>query len=55
MKNKETENFANELKKSYYKNWRNNNKDKIKRYNSNYWNKKAKRVINDISNKDTNK
>lgn len=28
---------------------------KIKRYNSNYWNKKAKRVINDISNKEKNK
>lgn len=28
-------------KREYMKKWRANNKDKIKKYNANYWNKKA--------------
>lgn len=49
MKNKEKNEFVNEIKKSYYKNWRIQNKDKVKQYNSRYWAKRAQRIINDVS------
>jgi len=53
---------AKELKKQYFKEyreknkdriketyskWRKENKDKVKQYNQNYWNKKALEVAND--------
>lgn len=28
-------------KLEYYKNWRKNNKDKVKKHNQNFWNKRA--------------
>ncbi len=49
MENKEKNEFVNEIKKSYYKNWRSQNKDKVKQYNSKYWNKRAQKIINDVS------
>lgn len=49
MENKEKNDFANEIKKSYYKNWRSQNKDKVKQYNSKYWNKRAQKIIDDVS------
>lgn len=36
--------LANEARKDYYKSWRNNNKDKVKKYNSQYWQKRAERL-----------
>ncbi len=30
------------IKRLYYKNWRDNNKDKIKKHNKIFWEKKAK-------------
>lgn len=36
--------LANETRKNYYKDWRKNNKDKIKKYNSNYWQKRAEKL-----------
>jgi hypothetical protein len=33
--------------KETYKKWRDNNKDKVKQYNQNYWNKKALEVADD--------
>lgn len=32
---------TNEARKAYYKNWRANNKEKIRAYNQKYWDKKA--------------
>ena len=32
---------ANDAKRAYYKQWRANNKDKIRTYNERYWAKKA--------------
>lgn len=32
---------ALELKKEYFRNWRKNNKDKVRRYNNAYWQKRA--------------
>lgn len=32
---------AKEKRKEYYRKWRKNNKEKIKKYNSNYWERKA--------------
>lgn len=33
--------------KETYKKWRDNNKDKVKQYDKNYWNKKALEVADD--------
>lgn len=44
MKNKEKVNVVNDIKKEYYKQWRDNNKDKIKQYNARYWQKKAENI-----------
>lgn len=33
--------------KETYKKWRDNNKDKVKQYNQSYWNKKAVEVAGD--------
>ena len=35
---------AKELRKAYYREYRKNNKEKIKTYNKNYWEKKAKEL-----------
>ena len=37
---------AKKARKDYYKSWRDNNKDKIKDYNSKYWKKRAERIKN---------
>ena len=34
-----------EAKKLYFKNWRNNNKDKIKKHNEKFWKKKAEEFM----------
>lgn len=46
MKNKEKTNVVNDVKKEYYKQWRYNNKDEIKQYNTRYWQKKAENINN---------
>ena len=33
---------SNKARKEYYRNWRKNNKEKVKIYNKNYWEKKDK-------------
>lgn len=33
--------LASEERKAYFKKWRAENKDKVKRHNSNYWEKRA--------------
>ena len=35
---------ARELRKKYYKEWRKKNKEKVKQYMKNYWEKKAKEI-----------
>jgi hypothetical protein len=40
--NKEYRDSHKKTLKEYYKTWRQNNSDKIKQYNSAYWEKKAK-------------
>lgn len=34
------------IKKAYYKAWRENNKDKIKKYNEKFWKKQAEKLNN---------
>ena len=34
------------IKKVYYKEWRKNNKDKIKKYNERFWKKQAEKLNN---------
>lgn len=36
--------FANKIRKEYFKDWRNKNKDKVKDYNSKYWKKRAEKI-----------
>ena len=43
---------AKKVRREYYKIWRDNNKDKIRRYNSKYWEKRAEKIKN---NSNTNK
>lgn len=49
MKNKGMNDIVNDVKKEYFKNWRKNNKDKIKEYNSRYWQKKADNIKNEMT------
>ena len=37
-------NYAKQIRKDYYKSWRNNNKDKVKKYNSKNWQKRAEKL-----------
>lgn len=46
MSNNELNDLVKLTKKNYYKNWRLNNKDKIKQYNSKYWQKRAEKSKN---------
>lgn len=39
---KSLEELAREERKKYFKEWRANNKDKVKKHNATYWEKKAK-------------
>ena len=45
MENKEKQaelkEVINQLKNEYYRSWRANNKDKVKGYNKNYWERRA--------------
>ena len=43
---------AKKVRREYYKIWRDNNKDKIRRYNSKDWEKRAEKIKN---NSNTNK
>jgi len=44
MKNIELNESVKEVKRQYFKNWREKNKDKIKGYNSKYWQKRADKI-----------
>ena len=47
MKAKENiDELIKEEKRKYYKNWRKNNKDKIKKHNKDYWKKRAMKKLN---------
>lgn len=38
-------NYLNDvIRKQYYKEWRKNNKDKIKKYNEKFWKKQAEKL-----------
>ena len=39
-----SETLAKELSRKYQREWRAKNKDKVKRYNQNYWQKKAEKL-----------
>ena len=39
---------AKEAKKEYYKKWRKKNPDKIKKYQEDYWNRKAQKFENNF-------
>lgn len=44
---KVTSNYINDIiRKQYYKEWRKNNKDRIKKYNERFWKKQAEKLDN---------
>ena len=46
MTEKQMEALIHEEKASYFRNWRANNKDKVKKHNENYWKKRALEKMN---------
>lgn len=42
---KTVEEIAREERLAYFREWRANNKDKVKKHNATYWEKRAKRII----------
>lgn len=47
MKNNEIsekEKKYSDIKKAYYKEWRKNNKDKVKKHNETFWKKQAEKL-----------
>ena len=44
-KQKSVEEIAREERLAYFREWRANNKDKVKKHNATYWEKRAKRII----------
>ena len=42
---KSVEEIAREERLAYFREWRSNNKDKVKKHNATYWEKRAKRII----------
>lgn len=45
MDNKKLEVAAQEEKREYFRQWRKNNPDKVKKHNENYWRKRAEKRI----------
>lgn len=39
-----------EIKRDYFRNWRKNNKDKVKEINKRYWEKKAQQLLSEEKN-----
>ena len=44
-KQKTIEELALEERRAYFREWRANNKDKVKKHNATYWEKRAKRRL----------
>lgn len=42
---KSVEEIAREERRAYFREWRANNKDKVKKHNATYWEKRAKRIV----------
>jgi len=45
MVNKKLEAVAQEEKREYFRQWRKNNPDKVKKHNENYWRKRAEKRL----------
>ena len=45
MNHKKLEAAAQEEKREYFRKWRKNNPDKVKRHNENYWRKRAEKRL----------
>lgn len=43
--NKNLEELAKEMRRAYYKKWRDNNKDKVKKQNEKYWMRRAMKLL----------
>lgn len=51
MENQVISETAAEVRKEYYREWRRKNKDKVKKHNQNYWERKAKARLQDNAQK----
>lgn len=45
MVKKQLDKAAAEARKEYFREWRKKNSDKVKKYNENYWRKRAKKSL----------
>jgi len=45
MNEKEIEEMARAERLEYFRNWRTNNKDKVRKHNDNYWKKRAEKKL----------
>ena len=45
MLDKNLEEIARQERLEYFRQWRANNKDKVKKHNATYWQKRAERII----------
>lgn len=43
--NKTIEELANEERKAYYRKWREENKDKVKKHNATYWKRRVEKRL----------
>ena len=51
MDNQNIDEIIKEERKQYYKKWRANNPDKVKKHNSDYWRRRVERKIKSETNK----
>ena len=49
MVNKKLEAVAQEEKREYFRQWRKNNPDKVKKHNENYWRKRAEKRLEAVA------
>jgi len=45
MDKKDLDNAGQEARKEYFRNWRKNNSEKVKKYNENYWRRQAEKSL----------
>ena len=45
MDNKTIEELARQARLAYFREWRANNKEKVKQHNANYWKRRAERIL----------
>lgn len=47
MDNKSIDKAVKEARRKYFRNWRKNNADRVKKYNEDYWLRKAEKLLSE--------